>query len=306
MVKLLRVIFLFMFIAGYGLLVTGYELFAEDKIIAIVNKDVITQKDLDDFIHFPRVQLSGQFTERKLEDKIEGMKPDLLQRLIEDRLILQEEKKMGIKIDRNRIKARISEIRKNYGTDFGFQESLKKQGMVEADIESKIEDQLLMYNIIEGKIKTKIIIKPAEVTDFYTKNIPDFQAEEEREFDSIVVNSENTARDISRGLKEGKALGDLLKQYNLQANKVSAQRGRELRKDIEDALFKLNKDEVSEPLKIGDSFYIFKITNIIPPRQQSLSEVQDSIYSFLHDKKMQEELTKWLDELKKNAFIKIL
>jgi parvulin-like peptidyl-prolyl isomerase len=306
MAKLLRVIFLFLFIAGYGLLVTGYELFAEDKIIAIVNKDVITQKDLDDFIHFTRVQLSGQFTQAALEDKIEGMKPDLLQRLIEDRLILQEAKKMGIKIDRNRIKARISEIRKNYGTDSGFQESLKKQGMVEADIESKIEDQLLMYNIIEGKIKSRIIIKPAEVTDFYTKNIQDFQAGEEREFDSIVVSSENTARDIYRSLKEGKALGDLLKQYKLQANKVSAHKGGELRQDIEEAVFKLNKDDFSEPVKIGDNFYIFKVNNIIPSRQQSLSEVQDSIYSFLHDKKMQEELTKWLDELKKNAFIKIL
>ncbi len=306
MVKLLRVIFLFMFITSYGLLVTIYESFAQDKIIAIVNKDVITQKDLDDFIHFTRLQLSGQFTQAALEDKIEGIKPDLLQRLIEDRLILQEAKKASIKIDRNRIKARVSEIKKNYGTDSAFQESLRRQGMVEADIESKIEDQLLMYNIIEDRIRSKIIIKPAEVTDFYTKNIQDFRAEEEREFDSLVVNSENTALDICRGLKEGKALEDLLKQYNLQANKVSARKGGELRKDIEDAVFKLNKDEVSGPLKLGENFYIFKVNNITPPRQQSLSEVQDGIYGFLYDKKMQEELTKWLDELKEDAFIKIL
>ena len=34
--------------------------YAQDKIIAIVNNEVVTQKDLDDFLNFMRMQLSQE------------------------------------------------------------------------------------------------------------------------------------------------------------------------------------------------------------------------------------------------------
>jgi hypothetical protein len=41
------------------------------------------------------------------------------------------------------------------------------------------------------------------------------------------------------------------------------------------------------------------------PRQQNLSECQDKIYTLLFEKKIQERLSKWLGELRKQAYIKI-
>ena len=69
-------------------------------------------------------------------------------------------------------------------------------------------------------------------------------------------------------------------------------------------LFNLKVGEVSEPLKIKDSYYVFKLNKINPARQQLLSEVQDSIHEVIYEKKMQEEMVKWVDELKKKAYIK--
>ena len=80
----------------------------------------------------------------------------------------------------------------------------------------------------------------------------------------------------------------------------------QFKKDVEDALLKLKVNEVSEPLDIENRYYIFRLNNIIPPRKLSLSEAQENIHSYLFNKKMQEGLLKWLDELRKQSYIKII
>ena len=300
-------ILLFLFaITSYELLATSYELFAQDKIIAIVNKDIITQKDLNDFINFMRVQLATEYKGEQLETKIQSMKLDLLDKLIEDRLILQEAKKDNIGIDPDRIKAKINEIKKHYGSDTEFQNAIAKQGLVQADIEAKIREQLLMYSVIDIEIRSKIIIKPGEVTDFYQENTEKFILPEQREFESVTVDNENLANEVFDQLKSGQELQDVANRYSLTVNKFSCVRNGQLRKDIEDTVFKINLAQISTPVKIENNYYIFKLNNIIPPRHQNLSEVQDEIYSMLFNKKMQEALTKWLDELKERSYIKIL
>jgi len=40
--------------------------FAQDKIVAVVNDEIITQKDLNDFVNFMRMQLSIELTGEQL------------------------------------------------------------------------------------------------------------------------------------------------------------------------------------------------------------------------------------------------
>jgi parvulin-like peptidyl-prolyl isomerase len=234
------------------------------------------------------------------------MKNDLLERLIEDRLILQEAKKNNISTDQNRIKARINEIRQHYATDADFQNELKKQGLVQADIETKISDQMLMYDIIDQKIRKLIIIRPDEVTDFYNNNKKDFLSGEQRELRVITFDNKDLANTFYSDLKSGQKLEDLASRDQLTVDKLNVTHRGEFKKEIEDIIFKLNLSETSEPLALDSKFYIFELEKIIPSKQLTLSEVQDKIHAYLFEKKMQEELTKWLDELKKQSYIKIL
>ena len=289
---------------AFCVLTSTLTCYAQDKIIAIVNCDVITQKDLNDFISFMSMQLSREYRGRELEKRVQAMKLDLLDKLIEDRLILQEAKKNNITVDEGRVKAKISEIKKRYPSEGDFKNDLARQGLTQADIESKIREQLLMYNIVEYMVKDKILIRPDEVTNFYNKNIKEFVSGEERELETVTLENEDLAKTISYELKSGQKLVDLATRYPLTVNRLKARQG-DLRKDIEDAVFKLGILEVSSPIKIDGKYYILKLDNITPPKQLILSEVQDKIYALLFEKKMQEKLTKWLDELKQKSYIKI-
>ncbi len=92
-IKYLKIAAILLFLTTYDERLTMYDAYAQDKIVAIVNEDVITKRDLDEFIVFTRIQLSREYQGRELETKLQSMKLDLLNKLIEDRLILQEAKK---------------------------------------------------------------------------------------------------------------------------------------------------------------------------------------------------------------------
>lgn len=277
---------------------------AMDKIIAVVNNDVITQKDLDDFINFTRMEMAKGKTPSEFEAKSQEIRKDLLDRLIDDKLILQEAKRSGFIIEPSRVKARLDEIKKRYSSDREFQDTLIKEGLVQADIEKRIKDQIMMYLAVENNVRLKIAVAPDEVTSYYNAHKDKFSSTEKRDIESLSVSDLKAGREIVSKLRSGIPSADVAREYAVEVNAFSAQSG-QLKKEIETAVFALKVGEVSDPLELNGRYYIFKVNNLIPPRQETLAEVQDEIYKFLYDKKTQEALVKWLDELRKRSYIKI-
>jgi len=303
-----RVFFSFLIFFFFSFLFPGNSgkgvLFAQDKIVAVVNNDIISENDLDDFVNFMRMQMDPQA--KDTGTAIQELKADSLNKLIEDKLILQEAKKYNIIVDESRVQGRIAEIKRAYPSETEFQRALNSQGIVQADLEEKIREQLLMYNIIDDKIRRNIVINPVEVTEFYQERIDEFKLSEQREFKSITVNDGNLAKDISVRLRSSQDIQGIIEENSLTVSDLTAMRDGRLRKEVEDVIFSLELGEVSKPIEFNGVYYVLKLEKIIPSRQQPLSEVKDKIYSFLQNSKMQEELYRWLDELKKQAYIKIL
>jgi len=308
MAKILKILMLSLaFFTAYELQATNYELlYAEDKIVAVVNKEIITQKDLNDFLHFTRMQLADQYKGKELEQKIQSMKMDLLNKLIEDRLILKEARVNNIQIDEARIKSRINELKSHYSSELDFQRSLAEQGLTQADLENKIRDQFLTFGIIDHKIRSKIVVNPSEVTDFYEKNKQEFIIPEERDFLVVATDKKELADDVYTQLTKGTPLKELQDKFSLSVDSIKAIKGGEYSKDIEEVMFGLSAGGVSKPLAVNNVFYIFILDKINPPRQRSLFEAQDLVYKFLLENKMQQALIKWLNELKSQAYIKII
>ena len=300
-----KLLVLFFILAASCAIVPGRCLFAEDKVVAVVNNEIITQKDLNDFLNFTRMQYSRELKGKELEEKVQGMKQDLLQRLIEDRLILQQAKTEKVIVEPARVKGRILELKKRYPTETEFEDDLAKQGLVQADLENKVREQMLMYAVIQQKVRDKIVVRPDEITDFYNKNKQQFLAPEERQLTMIIAQDEKQAKELSYYLRLGQKLEELATRYTFTTNTLSAWKGEDLRKEIEDTVFKLGLGEISDAVKVDQQYYVFRLDNITGSHELTLAQSQDKIQVYLFEKKMQEALTKWLDELKKQSYIKI-
>ncbi len=279
--------------------------YAQEKIVAIVNKEIVTQKDYNDFISFMRMQLSQEYKGAELDKKMESMKKELLDKLIEDRIILQEAEKLKIIISPERIRERVDGLRRRYPSDAHFQQSLRAQGLVQADLEARAREQMLMYAVIEEKVRKNILITPSEVTEYYNQHAEEFIAPETGDFDSLTAIDRDTAVSAARDLKRGRDINEVINEFSLSYNKVDLARG-QLKKEVEDVIFSLKPGEVSEPIEIAEKYYVFRLNKFNPPQKRTLAESQEDIRNYLFGKKMQESMEKWIADLKKRSFIKIL
>ena len=271
----------------------------EDKVVAVVNNEVITRAELDMYINLLKVQPKGansQGDDISVEKALENM--------IEDRLVVQEAKRLNVEVSDRLIESRIDRIRESFVSESEFLDFLGQQGLSLTELESRIKEQMLSDKLINIQIRNRIFISPAEVTKYYKDNIKDFYLPERLEAESIFVKDKNKADQIYDKLKEGADFSDLKKQYSERSSLGLVSKG-QLRKDIEDIIFNLEIGKFSESIKIMDGYYIFLVRKKLSPSEKELTEVQDQIYNGLMGIKFNDKLEKWLKELKDSSYISI-
>ena len=82
----------------------------------------------------------------------------------------------------------------------------------------------------------------------------------------ILVDSEEQSKIIRQNILDGKKFEDMAKEYSLDSKATNGdigytQRGR-LENNINDAVFTLNKNEISEPIQTRYGWHIVKVTEI--------------------------------------------
>ena len=275
-----------------------------DRIIAIVNKDSITQSEADAYLNIIVFQLSQQYKGNKLEEKLEDEKKQLISRMIEDKIILQEARRQNLQARPDKVKNRIEQLRQGFASETDFEDSLKQKGLTVRDLEAKLNDQMIMREIIEREVRGRILVSPDEVTKFYGKHQDDFLRPEMRAVESLYFEDENILGKLEEGSKNGASLQSLSAEYKTAYAKDTLSKA-QLRPEIQEGLFSLGINEISAPLKAGKGWYIFKLLEIHAPKLQSLNEVHDQLYNYIFEQKFTLKMLEWLEELKSKAYVVI-
>jgi parvulin-like peptidyl-prolyl isomerase len=278
----------------------------QDRVVAIVNKDIITRKDLSDFLNFMVFQLSGKFSPEEVQQKLISAKGDILNRLIEDKLLLQEARKEKVYIDESRVKGKIEQMKAQFPGTREYEESISQQGLTPADVENKVREQLQIYSVIEADVKGKITVEPAEVTAFYQQHASELKEPEGRKVSALIMDDQKIAQDALDFVKKGGSFEDASKKYTAQLQDMGVIHKEQSRKEIEDAIFSLKSGEVSPVVKLDNNkYYLLKVDEIIPQKQVTLDDARDRIAGMIFEEKMQKSLVKWIDELKEQYYVEI-
>ncbi|MCA9406167.1 MAG: peptidyl-prolyl cis-trans isomerase [Candidatus Omnitrophica bacterium] len=284
----------------------------EDAIIAVVNDEVITLKDLQDYIRQTYVSLAAEgMPENQLKQVMIELQKDGLNKLIEDKIILSKAKEVGLEVRDKLVDDRVQEIKEKYVSEQVFEEALVQNGATLSDLRTKVEETLSIKFIIDHEVKTKIYVNPQEVTDFYKKNLEQFRKKERVNVDSIFIANKGSriaaldkAEAALKEINEGKDFLEVSKRYSDSPSIGVLERG-QLMEDVEKVIFQLYVGEVSDIVETKTGIYIFRLTGKVPTQVAELKEVKDTIYNVLYKQKFQVEYTKWLESLKKDAYIEI-
>ncbi len=293
---------------GYPMLSWGIN----DAIIAVVNEEVITLKDLHEYLQAMYMQLIAEGKSPAQIDKImTTYEANGLNRLIEDKLLVNEANQKGMEVRQKAVDDRINEIKNKYPSEKAFMDSLIHEGLTLTDLKNKITDQFKARYVVEFEVKKKIFVNPQEVNNYYEKNIQNFVKPERIDLESIFIPLEDDknlsrqkADEALQAIKGGQDFQKVAPKYTQTPSVGIIERG-QMKTELENIAFDLKEGEVSEAIETDDGVYIFKIKKKYPSEAQALQEVKNEIYNLIFQEKFQTRLKAWLEKLRKQAYVEI-
>jgi parvulin-like peptidyl-prolyl isomerase len=295
-----------------------------DRVVAVVNNEVITQSEFDSVFRPVYQQIQQAYQGPDLDREAQDVRLKLLNQLIEDRLVFQEAKKLGVKVDDSEIQEELAAFKKQFKNEADFQEQIQMEGIKIKDIEERLRERLSIEKLHDAFIRGKVVVSPSEIEKYYKENPGEFAEKEKVEAWIITLPKNPDA--ISKGTmdeaakKQAEKLAKILKKeanFEEIARKYSqdshAKDGGHLGfiekgslvGNIEQALFSLPAGSVSDVLETEQAYHIFKVGQKSPPRQKTYEESKDQIREFIFRKKAHERFVQWMEELKKKSYISI-
>jgi len=135
-----------------------------DRIVAVVNNEVITRADLDERYRFAARQLSQQGTPLPPRDILERQ---ILDRLIVDHVQLQLAKETGLRVDDSELGRAIQRIaQENRITVEQLQETLRKDGVPFNRFREDIRNEIILSRLKQREVDNKIVVSEGEIDGF--------------------------------------------------------------------------------------------------------------------------------------------
>jgi peptidyl-prolyl cis-trans isomerase SurA len=130
-----------------------------DRIVAEVNGNVITLSELNEYGKPFYQSIMAKAPADVVEAEIQKIRSELLDRLIEDKLIEQEAAKFNISISESEVDSTIANIiQENNISPAQFKQELTKMGTNEESYRANIKNQMLKSRMINIEIRSKLVI----------------------------------------------------------------------------------------------------------------------------------------------------
>lgn len=290
-----------------------------DRVVAVVNKEVITWSELYKMMEY---EATDQVKKMKDEERAKIFKENdaiFLERLIDVKLQLQEARNIGLNVSPDEAKEAIENVKKKYSmTDKSLEESLKKEGLTLEDYKKRISEQILLSNIVNQKVRSKIVVTEADVSKYTEANKVNFEESESFRLRQIFFRKpkedadrkalEDKASLIIQRLQTGEDFSSLAKEYS---EDPSAGNGGDMgninknimSKEFIDVLSLMKTGDFSKPFWTDRGLHIIKLDEKVSIKTKD--EIRENARKQLLEEQFAEKYKSWMKSLREKARIEI-
>lgn len=274
-----------------------------DKIVATVNGESVTLSELERILQPVYKQYEQVYQGEELENIKRRARRELLQQLIENKLILQKAKKEGISITEAAMEEELADIRDKFGSMDEFQKALEKEGLTLEQYKKDLTEQITIKAMIEREVVPKAKVSPREIEEYYSKYKDEFVRPKMVHIGHILIkNDEKKVQDIYKQLGEGKDFSLLAKQYS-EAGDPGFIPLEQLKPELRNIVDSLKVGEYSKIIKTDIGWHIIQLKGWKEEEVIPLTEAWDSLEDKLFRKKLSQEHKKWIARLKSKAHV---
>ncbi len=295
-----------------------------DRVVAVVNDEVITQAEMDVFLRPIYEQYGKEMSGETLEKALQEIRRRILNQMIEDKLVYQEAVRTGIEVKDEEVDKEFAELKAKMEKPEELDQMLEREGLTLKALRERLKKQVMVRQLQDREIRSKVIVSPAEVEDFFKKNPNQFKIKERVRVRSLTIKKSEEAR--TKGLTDEKAKQriELLEQKirlfrnfdqivkDSSEDSHARQEGLgdwiergSMIESIDEVIFKTSVGQLTGIVETPIGYHIFRIEAKEPEKIKTFEEAKDPIGGYLFRQKSDERFRDWMEEIKKAAYISI-
>jgi peptidyl-prolyl cis-trans isomerase SurA len=299
-----------------------------EEIIARVNNQIITRTEYQR----SKEQLKQEAQQQDPADAnktYSERERDVLRDLIDQQLLLEKGKDLGITADTELIK-KLDEMRKEMKLESmdDLEKAAQSQGISFEDFKLNMRNQIITQQVIGREVGQRMTIPKEEIQKFYDEHKSEMEQPEQIRLSELLVSTEKKgdadtsddsqrlaaaeakAKDLLAQIRKGTSFEDVAKKNSdgptaAQGGDLGGFKRGTLAKELEDKTFAMKAGEVSDIIRTKQGFVILKVAEHhnagVPPLNEIEGRIQDAIYM----RKLQPALRAYLQKLREEAYIDI-
>ncbi|MDD2790953.1 MAG: peptidylprolyl isomerase [Sulfurimonas sp.] len=286
---------------------------AATDVLTTVNGTKITKSELDRGVRalFPTRYYHGTLSNEQMkvfEDKV-------LAELVENELLFQYAKSIGIKVSNSDIDASIDKLKKLLETPEKLNESLSKSGLTLKSLKEVIYKEEMLKQLHKEKIETTLSEK--DLKAYYDKNKHKFKEPQKIVAKIIYVRNDptdpqgkskakNRIEEAYEKLKSGENFADVAAKYSTAMSRIKGgdlgytHKGM-LEPSVEEKAFSMDVNTTSEIIEEDIGFFIVRVEDKTAENQLSFDAVKKKLAVDLKKSMEEDKKSKLLENLKSKA-----
>jgi len=296
-----------------------------DRIVAIVNDDIVTLSEVEEIFgpYAEKIRTYGNVSGKEKEMLFDARK-EIIEQLIDKKLTDQEIKKAGIAVSDQEIDGQVERIKeKNFMTDEQLRESLEREGLTLKKYRQQMKKRIQRQRLFDFKVKSKLVITQEDSMAYYEEHRNEYSGTVEYHLRNIILKVSDFESDegkkaiwlrmevLRERLKKGESFETLAQLYS--ESSLASSGGdlglfklAELSPQIRDAIKDLPVGGYTDILSTDQGYQMFFIEKIVKTPGKTFEEASSEIEEKLYNKLLDEALKSWLESLRKEAHIKMI
>lgn len=247
-----------------------------DRIIAIVDEDVITQVELEQRIRDIQYQLK---TPVRSEADFQALTRQVLEKMVRDKIQLQMADKLGIRIDDVSLNRVLEQLAANNNLTLEqLRSTLEKDGLDFERFRQQTRNELVIKQLQQRMVASKINVSEQEIQQFIEENNKQAQANTRYHLRHILISTPETARPeqvqqakqkaqrLYRQIRDGAdfaelAIAESAGRNALKGGDLGWRNANELPEDFVARLRTLDNGEITEPIRSASGFHLLQLVD---------------------------------------------
>src|SRR5580658_1767730 len=297
-----------------------------EEIVARVNNEVITRSEFEhskvSAEEDAKSDCQNRCTPEQLNAQVEERQKNALRDLIDQSLLAQRGKDMGISVEPEVIK-RLDQIRiqNNLSSMEDLEQAVSSQGINWEDFKDNIRKGLLTQRVISQEVGSHITVGKDEIAKYYEAHKKDYIRPEQVALREIVVTTEGKkdselpdlkkkAETALKRVKDGEEFGEIAKRFSdgstaKQGGFLGVYKRGELSKELEDTVFKMKKNDLTDVMDTKQGYLVLQVLEHYDEGEQALSKVENEIMDKMYSTRMEPKLKEYLKTLREQSYVVI-